>query len=235
MACVTSWFTGLSSTSRTRRRRGRAGANAGAISGERRASVAQRSGRRQRKVPRDAPAMKASAPEIASVSWLHSCLAARWRCRRPRPAPGRVEFRYPRAPRPVAADRACRECDRPSCRKASACSAIDASTPGSSTSSRRRRPRKGTARKLPLVWFMRQRIAERQLDDEGAADPRPALCEYGPSHQLRESAHDGKSEAGAAKASGSAHIRLGERFEDPFEPIGSNADAGVLHFDAQSQ
>ena len=83
--------------------------------------------------------------------------------------------------------------------------------------------------------FVRHRESQRDLDDEGAADARPALRGDLAPHQIHDAAHDGKAQARAAKASRGAHVRLREGLEDAFKPIRSDADAGVVHFDPQPQ
>ncbi len=53
---------------------------------------------------------------------------------------------------------------------------------------------------------------------------------------MGEAAYDGQPETGAAKASRRRGVRLGERFEDAFQAVRGDADAGIgdLQLGAQS-
>ena len=99
----------------------------------------------------------------------------------------------------------------------------------------RQNPQRRQARGLAALTRALDTLAgrQRQFDDEAAAHAQLALDTNAPAHQLHQLARDGGAQAGAAETPAHRGIGLGEGIEDAFEAIGGDADAGVVHDQAQ--
>ena len=82
-----------------------------------------------------------------------------------------------------------------------------------------------TAQGVRLAVLARGR--SRQGDPEARSSPRLARDAHITAHGVGEALHDGEPEARAAVMTRSGGIDLREALEQPVQPIGGNADAGV--------
>ncbi|EGY00822.1 hypothetical protein AZA_89199 [Nitrospirillum viridazoti Y2] len=80
----------------------------------------------------------------------------------------------------------------------------------------------------------RYRPFQRDVEPEGGTVAGRALHPYAAPHQLHQLAADGQAQAGAAEAAGDGTVGLLEHLEQPARLRRVDADAGVLHGDAQA-
>lgn len=85
-----------------------------------------------------------------------------------------------------------------------------------------------------IIALRRRGFAQREVEPEGAALAGLTVHLDLAAHQRDQAAADGQSQAGAAVLAGGRAFGLREAVEDVRERLGTHADPGVAHRDAQA-
>src|SRR5690606_22328887 len=96
------------------------------------------------------------------------------------------------------------------------------------------RHRRRTAMQAARVRALGQTLRP-YADTEACPLPGLALAGYRTAHELGQTAHDGKPQAGSAELARTAAVNLREGLEQAGLLVGGNTDAAVAHLELQHQ